>query len=188
MTRADTLTVQETPDREARIRDAQEAVILRMAAAPEQARSTIRTHGAVRDGLTCHVTQGRFAATLDLGPGMGGDAAGPSPGFFARAAIAGCVAIAVKMLAAREGLRFFAVDVDVETEFDDAALFGIGSGSAAPVTTRIAVGIATEADEDAVRDVVARALEMDPWFLALRDPQQVRTTVEIHGSPTGAAR
>jgi uncharacterized OsmC-like protein len=150
-----------------------------MAAAPEKARSTIRTHGVVQDGLTCHVTQGKFAATLDLGPGMGGNAAGPSPGFFARAAIAGCVAIAVKMLAAREGLCFSAVEVDVETEFDDAALFGIGSGSAAPVATRIAVGIATEADEDAVRDVVARALEMDPWFLALRDPQQVSATVEV---------
>lgn len=172
----------DAPDRDARIRAAQDSVIARLAAAPRDARSTIRTRGAVRDGLACRVTQGKFAATLDLGPGMGGDADGPSPGFFARAAIVGCVAIAVKMLAAREGLRFAAVSVAVETDFDDAALFGIGNGTAAPVATRIAVAIATDADEAAVRALVARALEMDPWFLALRDPQRVETSVEVAGT------
>ena len=126
-------------DRDAQIREAQNAVIARMLSDLSKARSTLLTTGRVGDGLACHVTQGRFEAVLDLGFAMGGECAGPSPGFFARAAIAGCVAMAVKMLAAREGFRFDNVDVTVETDFDDAALFGLGSGQAAPLETRIGI-------------------------------------------------
>ena len=169
----------ENHDRDARIRGSQKAVIDRIAAAPEQARSTIRTTGEIGAGLACTVTQGKFAAPMDLGPGMGGDAAGPSPGFFARAAIAGCVGIAVKMLAAREGVSIDRVSVAVETDFDDAALFGIGPGTAAPTETRVSLDIITNADRAVIDDIVARALAMDPWFLALRDPQSVTTAMTV---------
>lgn len=168
-----------TPDRDARIREAQRTVIDRIAADPAKARSTIRTTGEIGDGLACTVTQGRFSAVMDLGPGMGGECAGPSPGFFARAGILGCVGIAVKMLAAREGVHFERVEVAVETDFDDAALFGIGPGSPAPIETRITLDIITAADAAVVDDIVARALAMDPWFLALRDPQRVVTSVSV---------
>ncbi|MCB2100079.1 MAG: OsmC family protein [Rhodobacterales bacterium] len=164
-------------DRDAVIRDRQNAVIARMQADPEAARSTIVTTAVVGEGLACNVRQGRFSALLDLGPGMGGDAAGPSPGFFGRAAIGGCVAMAVKMLAAREGVRFRRVTATVETDFDDTALFGLGASSAAPTETRVIVTVVTDADPAVVDDIVARTLDMDPWFLALRDPQRVRTTV-----------
>lgn len=175
------------PDRDARIRDAQNAVIARMRQNPEKARSTLCTTGSIGEGLTCRVTQGPFQAVLDLGTGMGGDCAGPSPGFFARAAIVGCVGMAVKMLAAREGLRFHSVDVAVEMDFDDAALFGVGSGNAAPVDTRILVQIVSDEDEAQAKDIVDRALAMDPWFLALRDPQKVSASVrtyQVDGKPT----
>lgn len=173
-----TLTVlDDAVESDRRIREAQLSVISRMEAAPEKARSTLRTCGEVGKGLSCRITQGKFDAVLDLGPGMGGDATGPSPGFFGRAAIAGCVAIAIKMHAAREGLRLGRVDVAVEMDFDDAALFGIGAGSAAPMETRICIDIATHADRSIVNDLVSRVLEMDPWFLALRDPQKVSSEI-----------
>ncbi len=113
---------------------------------------------------------------------MGGGAAGPSPGFFARAAIVGCVAIAVKMLAARRGVAFRTVDVSVEMDSDDAALFGMGTGRAAPLETRIGIDITTDANDSIVRDIVDQALEMDPWFLALRDPQSVVTAISVHSA------
>ncbi|MCB1337535.1 MAG: OsmC family protein [Maritimibacter sp.] len=168
---------------DARIQSAQRAVIERIAAAPEKARSTIRTTGEIGEGLSCRVRQGKFEAVTDLSLGMGGDCTGPSPGFFARVGIVGCVGIAVKMLAAREGLAFEAVHVTVETDFDDAALFGIGDGNAAPTETRVVIDIVTEADAAAVDALVARALAMDPWLLALRDPQRVVTSVAVATPP-----
>lgn len=158
---------------------AQTAVIARMRSDIAAARSTIAATGRIDDGLACRVTQGKFNATVDLGRGMGGDAAGPSPGFYARAAIVGCVAIGVKMLAAREGMAFRSVDVTVETDFDDAALMGLSARTAAPYETRITIAIETDADEATTRSVVDRALAMDPWYLALRDAQVVRRTIRL---------
>ncbi len=165
--------------RDERIRAAQNAVIDRMTLRPDVTESTCVTSGRIEDGLTCLVEQGRFATRIDMSRGMGGDATAPSPGFFGRAAVVGCVAIGVKMFAARSGLTFDAVDVSVEMDFDDSAIFGLGDRSAAPLETRISVEVTTSHHEDLVRDVVDRVLEMDPWFLALRDPQSVTTTLAV---------
>lgn len=192
MIRKMTAAVPQHGTRDDRIRLAQNAVIARMTAIPDAARSTILTSGRVDDGLICRVEQGRFSAVLDLGPGMGGDAAGPSPGFFARAAIAGCVSIAVKMLAARSGVALDAVDVSVETDFDDAALFGLGSGKAAPLNTRIGIVVTSEAPEGRVQDIVDQALANAPWFRSLQDPQQISTHLTVNGQsrarPTHGSR
>jgi uncharacterized OsmC-like protein len=168
-------------DPDERIRTAQNAVIERMRADLDAARNTVVTTGEINDGLACHVRQGKFSATLDFGPGMGGTGAGPSPGFHARAGICGCVAMGIKMLAAREGLAFRKTRVTVETDFDDAALFGLSSSTAAPIETRVTISIETDEDDDRVRALVDRALEMDPWYLALRDGQTVLRSIATSG-------
>lgn len=168
-----------TSNRDHTIRDAQNLVIARLSANPGAARSTIVSSGHIDEGLTCKVQQGKFSAIMDLGRGMGGDAAGPSPGFFARAGIVGCVAIATKMAAARSGLSLRQVDVEVETDFDDLGLFGLGEAGAAPTETRITIVIDSDEEETEIRNLIAKVLEMDPWFLALRDAQQVKTSVRF---------
>ena len=169
-------------DHNAKIREAQSHVIDGMRADPAAARSTIVTTGHIAKGLTCRLEQGRYKAVADLGRAMGGDAEGPSPGFYGRAAIVGCVGMGVKMLAAREGLTFDAMKITVETDFDDTALFGLSSASAAPLVTRIEIAITSNDDALLVSDCVDRALEMDPWFLALRDAQLVRPRTTLHRS------
>jgi uncharacterized OsmC-like protein len=156
------------------------AAACRLAASAASARSlsTSVTRGKIEDGLVCQVTQGRHRATMDLGSVMGGENAGPTPSFHARAAIVGCVAMGVKLTATRAGLDFRSVDVAVETDCDDGALFGIGNASAAPVETRVSITIDTDVPEDEVRTLVLRALEMDIWFLALRDAQRVCTSIK----------
>lgn len=182
------MTSREQHARDSVIRDAQNKVIARMKADPEAARSTLVTTGRIGQGLTCAVTQGKFSAVTDLGHGMGGDAAGPSPGFYARTAIVGCVGMGIKMLAAREGLSFHSMTVTVETDFDDSALFGLGSASAAPLETRVNIHIESAEDPAVIRALVNRVLEMDPWFLALRDAQVVRPTLKIDAQAAGAPR
>lgn len=163
------------------IRVAQTKVIERLSADPQAACTTIALTGRVSDGLACTVEQGKLSAVMDMGPAMGGAALGPSPGFFARAAIAGCVAIGVKMTAAREGLDVSAVDVSVETDFDDLALFGLGSGHAAPTETRISLVLVSSEPEQVLADLTDRVLAFDPWFLALRDTQKVMVETKVAG-------
>lgn len=169
-------------NRNTQIRLAQEDFIATILSEPQRPLSTSVTRGHIEDGLVCQVAQGRHRAVMDLGTRMGGDNAGPTPSFYARAGIVGCVAIGIKMTAARSGLDFRRVDVEVETNCDDGALFGIGDAGAAPVETRISVTIDTDADEDTVQALVQRALAMDIWYLAMRDAQQVHTQVQIHAA------
>ncbi|WP_300015610.1 OsmC family protein [uncultured Roseobacter sp.] len=160
-------------DRDAHIQESQEKVIERLSADPSKAVKTLAMSGSVDDGLACRVTQGPHSAVMDMGIAMGGEARGPSPGFFGRAGIVGCVAIATKMTAAREGLEFRSVHVDLEMDSDDLAIFGLGGKKAAPLQTRITIRVDTDEPVDAVASLIERVLDADPWFLALRDPQAV---------------
>lgn len=164
-------------DHDTRIRTAQAIALGRMKANPDMARSIAATTGMISDGLACHIRQGKFTLVSDLGRGMGGDATGPSPSFFARAAIASCVAMAIKMHAANEAKAFRQVEVTVETDMCDLALFGIGNVSAAPLRTDISIVIKSDEEPDVVAAIVDTALGRDPWYLALRDSQAVVTTL-----------
>jgi uncharacterized OsmC-like protein len=174
--------------RDLRIMTAQKRAATIMQNQPERAHSTTATKARVGEGLTCRIQQGKFDAIADLGPGMGGDAAGPSPSFYARAAIASCVAIAIKMLAATEGMTFHNVDVTVETDMDDLALFGIGSSSAAPLETRVAIQIESDEDASDVSKIVSTALARDPWYLALQHEQNVTSALAINRATTATVR
>lgn len=119
-------------------------------------------------------TQGEHSAVMDMPEIMGGDAAGPTPGFFARAGIAGCVSMGIKQTAVRAGVVFDTVSVDIETDFDDGASLGLGAASAAPLETRLIIRIKANLPESEVSAIIEKALEIDPWFLALRDAQCVK--------------
>ena len=119
---------------------------------------------------------------MDLPTIMGGEDSGPTPGFFARAGIAGCVSIGLKQLLINEGVEVTAITLDIETDFDDAASMGIGENSAAPLETRLNIRIESEAPEAQLRPLVDRLLKMDPWFLALRDAQSVKVALTL-GAP-----
>jgi hypothetical protein len=88
----------------------------------------------------------------------------------------------IKLSAVRDGLELRGVEVEVETECDDRALFGIGSAGAAPIETRVSITLDTDAADDVVQALVQRALELDIWFLVLRDAQRVRTRVRTRGA------
>jgi len=160
-------------DHDAEMRDKQERVISIFRKKPGAAFSTNKATGHLGQGLACTVRQDGHEARMDMNRLLGGDESGPSPGFFIRAGLVGCVAIGIKMTAVREGVRIDALDVDVEMDFDDGAMFGLGTNTAAPLATRLTIRIDSPAPHAALEAMVARALAADPYFLALRDAQKV---------------
>lgn len=162
------------------IRIAQNKVIDRLNADPAAAVTTNALTAHVGEGLTCAVQQGKFSTVMDLGPAMGGAARGPGPGFIAKAGIAGCIAIGVKMAAAREGIEIQSVDLRLETVSDDLAIFGLGDNRAAPRETQIRLDVRSDAPDLVIEALVANVLECSPWFLALRDPQNVTVTTSVN--------
>jgi uncharacterized OsmC-like protein len=158
-----------------KIRTAVERVADLFRRKPRAAMSTIRASGRLEEGLVCNVRQGDHIATMDMPGPMGGDGSAPTPGFYIRAGLVGCIAIGIKLTAAREAIDLGAIDVDVEMDFDDGAMIGVGENSAAPLETRVTITIESTAPWDEVTAMVGRALERDPYFLALRDAQSVKT-------------
>lgn len=146
---------------------------------PETAMDKVAGVATVTSGLTCTFVQGEHSAVMDMPAAVGGSDDGPTPGFFARAAIAGCVAIGIKMTAARLGIEIRSVSVDLEMEFDNSAIFGMGEATAAPLVTRLAIALESEAGQDVLESLVETALKADPYFLALRDPQHVETRISV---------
>jgi len=163
---------------EAEIAAAQARLIRKYTADPASARSTKAVEARLEEGLSVRIGDGRTEVVADMPAGIGGGETGPTPGFYARAGIASCVAVGVRLAALREGLPVDGITVSVETDFDDGALLGVGENPAAPLATRVAIRVESAAPPAQIEALVARALEADPWFLALRDAQQVAARVD----------
>jgi len=161
------------------IRGDQERVMSVFERRPDAALDTRHSEATITNGLMCKVTGEDRDVILDMPAPVGGSELGPTPGFHARTAIAGCIAIGIKMTAVRFGIDLKSVKVDVEMDFDDAAIFGMGEASAAPLRTRIGIRLKSDVQPEQLQELIKAALEADPYYLALRDPQNVETKFEL---------
>jgi uncharacterized OsmC-like protein len=159
------------------LRSAQERAISIIQRKQSAALHSAKASGRLGEGLRCTVSSDELDVRMDMPKAFGGDGSAPSPGFFVRAGLIGCVAIGIKMTAAREGIPLESVDVDVEMDFDDGALFGLGDNTAAPLETRLTITLKSPAPWSAVGEMVRRALAVDPYYLAIRDAQRVNFTL-----------
>ena len=119
---------------------------------------------------------------MDLPEVMGGTNKGPTPGFHARAAVSGCIAIGIKMEAVNQGISIESIHVGIEMDFDDSAALGMGSNSAAPLATRLVIEVTKDHEESDIQALVAQVLEKDTFFLALRDAQAVTAEIVLDRS------
>ena len=154
-------------DRNAHVREAQMRAIDVYARRPERARVVNAGSAELRDGLRCVYLQDGHSLTVDMPSAVGGTEEGPSPGYFGRAAICGCLAIGIKMTAARENLHLDAVRVGIEQDWDNRGILGEPCASPVPSDTRIAIEVETPEAKDEVHAMIAHAIAADPWFLGV---------------------
>lgn len=166
-----------------RVREAQERIIDIYRRRPGAAFDTMKASGRIGDGLACRAGANGTEVVMDMSRQLGGTETGPSPGFFIRAGWIGCVAMGVKLTAIREGVPVGAIEVDVEMDFDDGAMFALGTNSAAPLETRLRISVESPAPTEDITAMVDRALAADPYYLALRDTQKVKAEVVTRESP-----
>lgn len=166
-------------DRNAHLREAQRRAIDVYARLPERAQVVNAGGAELRAGLCCVYLQDGHRLAIDMPAAVGESGEGPSPGYFGRAAICGCLAIGIKMTAARENMHLDAVRVGIEQDWDNRGVLGVAGASPVPSDTRIAIEIESPEAEETVRAMVSHAIASDPWFLAFRDAQPVSTAVSI---------
>lgn len=153
---------------------------------PDKALDTDKTSARLEKGLKCYIQQGDHSAVADMGLAMGGDCAGPSPGFFGRASLVSCVAMGIKIAAELRKLPIDSINVDIEMDWDNRGIFGLDDVSAGCMGMRMTVNVESPAAEADVRAVVDEGLKNDPWYLTFRDPQDIKTDIIIQGSAVEA--
>jgi uncharacterized OsmC-like protein len=146
---------------------------------PERALNTATSHIRLDDKLTCTIQEGPWTLVADMSEKAGGGGKGPSPGVLGRAALGSCIAIRFVMEASRAGVPVHAVDVEVEADFDDGALFGVSDAPAGYLEVRYRVSVESDADEETLRSIAARANARSPYLDVFGRAQSLVGSVEV---------
>ena len=161
------------------IRAACERTASALTARPALGQKTFVTRVRVHDGLTCDIEEGPWHLTADFPRQLGGQAAGPTPGTFGRAALGSCLAICYVMWAARLGVPLTNVAVEVHADADTRGLLGIAEIPAGYSDVRYVVSLTSPAPTEDIMHVLEMAEGHSPYLDVFRRPQAVRRIVRI---------
>jgi uncharacterized OsmC-like protein len=119
----------------------------------------------IKNGLTCEIREGNWTLTADMPEQAGGNAVGPTPGVFGRAAIGSCLAIGYMMRAATMNIPVSGIEVEVQADYDDGALFGTAPGvPPGYLEIRYVVTINSEAPEKIIMQLLDEADRHSPYL------------------------
>lgn len=134
----------------------------------------------IKEGLTCEIREGSWTLIADMPEQAGGNAAGPTPGVYGRAALGSCLAIGYMMRAASMDIPIVSLEVEIQAEYDDGALFGTVSGvPAGYLDIRYTVTIESNATEESILQLLDEADRHSPYLDVFSRAQRCRREVKI---------
>ncbi|MCI4646400.1 MAG: OsmC family protein [Hyphomonadaceae bacterium] len=150
---------------------------------PAFGQRTYANTATVRSGLACNIAEGKHDLISDVPPGMGGSGQGASPSMLFRSAVSGCLAIGLKMWAARQNVPVEEISVTVETDVDARGQLGVAC-KAAPgfEAIRVTIEIASNAPAEAIGAVIEKTLRTSPMIDAISGPDAIDLTTHIRQS------
>ena len=132
------------------IKAAFERTVKALTARPSLGKDTGISKARVTNGLTCTIEEGKWKFTADMPESVGGNAAGPSPGVYGRAALGSCLAIGYMLYAAKLEVAIKSLEVEIQADYDDAVLFGVNTIDN-PGYSEVRYIITVESDEPEAR-------------------------------------
>ena len=119
----------------------------------------------IKDGLTVEVREGNWTMIADMPEKAGGNGAGPTPGVYGRAALASCLAMGYLMRAAVMEIPIAHLEVEVQADYDDGALFGTAAGvPPGYLEVRYTVTVDSEAPEGTILRLLDEADQHSPYL------------------------
>jgi uncharacterized OsmC-like protein len=149
-------------ERSAQIKETFERNAKAMALRPSLGQGTAKTKVTLRDGLTCDVEDGNWKLVVDLSPKSGGDSRGPDPGVYGRTALGSCLAIGYTLWAAKLGVVFKKLEVEVQADYDSRPNHGVTDDPPGYRQVRYIVTVESDAPEAAVMRVLDQADACSP--------------------------
>ena len=133
----------------------------------------------VTSGLRCEIREGPWHLTADMPEQAGGTGSAPTPGVLGRAALGSCLAIAYMTYAAKMGVPIAGLEVEIQADYDDAALFGVSSVPPGYSEVRYIVTVESNAPEGDILRVLNESDRHDPYLDVFARAQQCRREVRI---------
>ncbi len=146
---------------------------------PELGIGTQTSVTTIVDGLLCDVREGEWTLSVDMPEAAGGSGTAPTPGVFGRAALGSCLALTYMMWASKEGINIQKLEVEVQADFDEGAIFGTSDADPGYSEVRYCVKIQSEADEADIVRLLDRADRHSPYRDVFARPQQLIRQIEI---------
>jgi putative redox protein len=144
---------------------------------PSLGKTSTQANVRLLAGFACEVRGGSRVTHVDLPVSEGGADSAPTPGDLMRASIGACLAMGYRAWAARLGVHFRSVEVDVTCEYDVRGQLGVTRDVPAGWERLVLeVRIVSDAPPADVRRVVEHADHLSPMLANLSPAlQRVRT-------------
>jgi len=149
---------------------------------PSLGLSTGISKAKITNGLCCEITEGNYKLIADMPESIGGSATGPTPGVYGRAAFGGCLAIAYMLRASAMNIKIDSLQVDVQADYDDGALFGTSSAPPGYLEVRYKVTVESDAPEDKILEMLDAADKHSPYLDVFARQQKCTRDVQIISS------
>ena len=134
------------------------------------------------NGLACEITEGNHKFLADMPESVGGTASGPTPGVYGRAAFGSCLAIGYMMKASAMDIKIDSLEVEVQADYDDGALFGTSAAHPGYLEVRYTVTIESDAAEDDILQMLDIADKQSPYLDVFTRQQKCIRDVHIISS------
>jgi uncharacterized OsmC-like protein len=163
-----------------RIKTAMERVTKTLQAKPAFGLGTGISKATIKQGLTCEVKEGNWTLISDMPEQVGGNAAGPTPGVYGRAALGSCLAIGYMMQAVKQGIIIHSLEVEVQADYDDGALYGTSPGvPPGYLEVRYSVTVDSESPEEEILRVIEEADKLSPYLDVFCRAQKCLRSVHV---------
>ncbi|MBB6324936.1 putative OsmC-like protein [Algoriphagus iocasae] len=134
------------------------------------------------DGLSCETQEGEWNFKIDMPTQIGGTATGPVPGVLGRAALGSCLAIGYMIWASKLGVKIDGLEVTIEADYDDGALFDTSDVPPGYSEIRYYVKVTSDASKDAIQLVLDAGDKHSPYLDVFSRAQKCIRKVEIINS------
>jgi len=133
----------------------------------------------IKNGLTCEIQEGNWKFTADMPESVGGNAQGPTPGVYGRAALGSCLAIGYMMKAAKMKIPVKMLEVEVQADYDDGALLGTSDVDPGYSEVRYIITIESDADGADILKMLDDADRHSPYLDVFSRGQHCKRQVNI---------
>ena len=167
------------PDHE-KIKTAMERVTRTLKQKPSFGLGTGISRATITNGLTCEIREGNWKFVADMPEQVGGNGAGPTPGVYGRAAFGSCLAIGYIMRAVALGVPINSLEVEVQADYDDGALFGTTENvHPGYLEVRYSVTVDSDASQEDIMRVLDEGDERSPYLDVFSRAQKCIRQVNI---------